>query len=136
MPELTGATLLILSGLAVLGALLAGLAAWRNRRALVAARVETAALQRELQLLQQSVSALTAGALGLDRRLDRLAAREQVLAERQETYEIQQAGEQPYSHAIRLVQQGAGVNRLVQELDLSESEASLIVRVHGQRDSA
>lgn len=136
MPELTGATLLILSGLAVLGALLAGLAAWRNRRALVAARAETAALQRELQLLQQSVSALTAGALGLDRRLDRLAAREQVLAERQETYEIQQAGEQPYSHAIRLVQQGAGVNRLVQELDLSESEASLIVRVHGQRDSA
>lgn len=136
MLELPGATLLILSGLAVLGALLAGLAAWRNRRALVAARAETAALQRELQLLQQSVSALTAGALGLDRRLDRLAAREQVLAERQETYEIQQAGEQPYSHAIRLVQQGAGVNRLVQELDLSESEASLIVRVHGQRDSA
>jgi hypothetical protein len=133
MPELSDATILALLGLA---ALLAGLSAWRNRRALDAARAETSALQRELQLLQQSVSGLTAGALGLDRRLDRLAARERVLAERQETYEIQQADEQPYSHAIRLVQQGASVNRLVQELELSESEASLIVRLHGQRDSA
>jgi hypothetical protein len=136
MSELTGMTTLILAGLAILAALLAILLAWRNWRALGAARAETADLQRELTLVQQSVSALTTGALGLDRRLDRLAAREQVLAERQETYEIQQAGEQPYSHAIRLVQQGAGVNRLVQELELSESEASLIVRLHGQRDSA
>lgn len=136
MSELSAAAILVLLGLAVVGVVLAGVSAWRNRRALDAARAETAALQRELELLQQSVSALTAGALGLDRRLDRLAAREQVLAERQETYEIQQADEQPYSHAIRLVQQGAGVNRLVEELELSESEASLIVRLHGQRDSA
>lgn len=136
MPELPGLIALTLAGLAVVAALLAGLSAWGNRRALAAARAEVATLRRELQLLQQSVSGLTAGALGLDRRLERLAAREQVLAERQETYEIQQAGEQPYSHAIRLVQQGAGVNRLVQELDLSESEASLIVRLHGERDSA
>lgn len=136
MSELPATAILVLLGLAVVGVVLAGVSAWRNRRALDAARAETAALQRELELLQQSVSALTAGALGLDRRLDRLAAREQVLAERQETYEIQQADEQPYSHAIRLVQQGAGVNRLVEELELSESEASLIVRLHGQRDSA
>jgi hypothetical protein len=136
MSELSDVAIPVLLGLAALGVVLAGVSAWRNRRALDAARAETAVLQRELQLLQQSVSALTAGALGLDRRLDHLAAREQVLAERQETYEIQQAGEQPYSHAIRLVQQGAGVNRLVQELELSESEASLIVRLHGERDSA
>jgi hypothetical protein len=136
MSELSDVAIPVLLGLAALGVVLAGVSAWRNRRALDAARAEPAVLQRELQLLQQSVSALTAGALGLDRRLDHLAAREQVLAERQETYEIQQAGEQPYSHAIRLVQQGAGVNRLVQELELSESEASLIVRLHGERDSA
>jgi hypothetical protein len=136
MSELPDAVILVLLGLAIVGVLLAGVSAWRDRRALDAARAETASLQRELQLLQQSVSGLTAGAIGLDRRLDRLAAREQVLAERQETYEIQQADEQPYSHAIRLVQQGASVNRLVEELDLSESEASLIVRLHGHRDSA
>lgn len=121
---------------AMVCALLACVLGWRALRALRLEQAAAAELRRELALLQQSVSGLTAGAVGLDRRVQQLAARGQVLAERQETYEIQQAEAQPYSHAIRLVQQGAGVNRLVQELELSESEASLIVRLHGQRDSA
>ena len=93
-------------------------------------------LQQQIDLVRQSISGLTAGAVGVDRRMRQLAAREKVLSERQETYEIQQADEQPYGHAIRLVQQGAGAHRLVQELELSESEAELIVRLHGQRDTA
>ena len=72
----------------------------------------------------------------MDRRVHRLEQREKALSERQESFEIQQADEQPYGQAIRLVQQGAGVRRLVDELDLSESEADLIVRLHGQRDTA
>jgi biopolymer transport protein ExbB/TolQ len=93
-------------------------------------------LQQELELVRQSISGLTAGAVGVDRRMQKLEVREKVLSERQETYENQQSDDQPYGHAIRLVQQGAGVGRLVDELDLSESEAQLIVRLHGQRDSA
>ena len=117
-----------------------GILAWAggasaNRR-LAAQRERADRLQRELELVRQSLSGLTAGAVGVDRRMQRLEAREKVLSERQETYENQQSDEQPYGHAIRLVQQGAGVGRLVEELDLSESEAQLIVRLHGQRDSA
>lgn len=93
-------------------------------------------LERELELVRQSISGLTAGAVGMDRRMKRLETREKVLSERQETYEIQQSDDQPYSQAIRLVQQGAASGRLVDELGLSESEADLIVRLHGQRDSA
>lgn len=93
-------------------------------------------LQQQIDLVRQSISGLTAGAVGVDRRMRQLAAREKVLSQRQETYEIQQGDEQPYGHAIRLVQQGAGAHRLVQELELSESEAELIVRLHGQRDTA
>ena len=93
-------------------------------------------LQRQLELVRQSISGLTAGAVGMDRRMQQLEAREKVLSERQETYEIQQLDDQPYSHAIRLVPQGAGVTRLVEELELSESEADLIVRLHGHRESA
>lgn len=93
-------------------------------------------LDRQLELLRQSISGLTAGAVGMDRRMQRLEVRERALSERQETYEIQQADDQPYGQAIRLVQQGASANRLVDELDLSESEAELIVRMHGRRDSA
>ena len=121
-------------------ALLLGLVAWvgaasLNRR-LAQQVARSAELQQQLDLVRQSISGLTAGAVGMDRRMKCLEVREKALSERQETYEIQQVDDQPYGHAIRLVQQGAGVNRLIQELDLSESEADLIVRLHGQRHSA
>jgi hypothetical protein len=110
-------------------------AASANRR-LSEHAAHTKQLRQELELVRQSISGLTAGAVGMDRRMQQLEVREKVLSERQETYEIQQSDEQPYGRAIRLVQQGAGVGRLVDELDLAESEAQLIVRLHGQRDSA
>ena len=116
--------------------ILAGAAGVSANRRLAAQLARADRLQRELELVRQSISGLTAGAVGMDRRMQRLEVREKVLSERQETYENQQADEQPYGHAIRLVQQGAGVGRLVEELDLGESEAQLIVRLHGQRDSA
>ena len=121
-------------------ALFFGVVAWSglvsaNRR-LHAEHERVKRLHQELELVRQSISGLTAGAVGMDRRMRGLEAREKELSERQETYEIQQSDEQPYGHAIRLVQQGASVRRLVDELDLSESEADLIVRLHGQRDSA
>ena len=108
----------------------------RNNRRLAAERARGDELQQQLELARQSIRGLTTGAVGVDRRVGKLEARERLLSERQETYEIQQSDEQPYGHAIRLVQQGAGVGRLVQELELSESEADLIVRLHGERDSA
>ncbi|MCW9078552.1 MAG: DUF2802 domain-containing protein [Gammaproteobacteria bacterium] len=129
-----------LSLLIAIPALFFGLVAWvgaasANMR-LSEAQKRAAQLQQELELVRQSISGLTAGAVGMDQRMLRLEAREKALSERQETYENQQSDEQPYGHAIRLVQQGAGVGRLIDELDLSESEADLIVRLHGQRESA
>jgi hypothetical protein len=131
---------LVLASIALLSALLAwfGVAGVNRRLAaeLQANRERHERLERQLSLLQQSISGLTAGAVGVDRRMSKLEAREKALTERQETYENQRHDEQPYGHAIRLVHQGAGVHRLVDELDLSESEASLIVRLHGHRDTA
>ncbi|HPE81657.1 MAG: DUF2802 domain-containing protein [Chromatiaceae bacterium] len=127
---------LLFSLTAAVLALLAWVAVAILNRRLRDARDQNSELQQQIDLVRQSISGLTAGAVGVDRRMRQLAAREKVLSERQETYEIQQADEQPYGHAIRLVQQGAGAHRLVQELELSESEAELIVRLHGQRDTA
>ncbi len=129
-----------LSLLIAIPALFFGLVAWvgaasANMR-LSEAHKRAAQLKQELELVRQSISGLTAGAVGVDQRMLRLETREKALSERQETYENQQSDEQPYGHAIRLVQQGAGVGRLIDELDLSESEADLIVRLHGQRESA
>jgi len=93
-------------------------------------------LEQQLLLQQQSITGLTAGAIGMDRRVRRTEATERMISDRQEVIENQQAAEQPYSHAIRLVQQGATSARLMEELGLSESEATLLVRLHGLRDSA
>ena len=128
--------LLLLAAVTFLFGILGWIGATIANKRLSEQATQTKKLQQELKLVRQSISGLTAGTVGIDRRMQRLEVREKVLSERQETYEIQQSDEQPYGHAIRLVQQGAGVRRLVDELDLSESEAQLIVRLHGQRDSA
>ena len=127
---------LLLTVPAVLLALVGWIVARRLCRHLEAAKSRIDHLEQQLELIRQSISGLTAGAVGMDRRVHRLEKREKALSERQENFEIQQADEQPYGQAIRLVQQGAGVGRLVNEPDLSESEADLIVRLHGHRDSA
>ncbi len=127
---------LALAAFALLLAVVAWVSAVRSSKRLQHSEARAADLQTQLELVRQSITGLTAGAVGMDRKLQQLAARERVLSERQETYENQQVDDQPYSHAIRLVQQGASVSRLVEELELSESEAELIVRLHGHRDSA
>lgn len=89
------------------------------------------ALELASAMNQQSIQGLTSGAVGVDNRLRRMEAQEKLLTERQDTIENQQVEEQPYGNAIRLVQQGASKERLIDELELSESEADLIVRLHG-----
>ncbi len=101
----------------------------RRQQARLQARIDEFA--RQFRLQTQSISGLTAGAIGVDRRLRDVEARAQQLVDRQTLFENRQADERPYDHAIRMVQQGAGVRRLVEELELSESEADLIVRMHG-----
>lgn len=134
MPEFDPALLLTIPLLLLgFGVLMAFAGIYRQ---LEIQRTRAEELHQQIELVRQSISGLTAGAVGMDRRMQQLEARERLLSERQETFEIQQADEQPYGQAIRLVQQGAGVGRLIQELDLSESEAELIVRMHGHRDIA
>lgn len=105
----------------------------RRQRDMVA-RLET--LSQKLDIFQQSLHALTASAAGADKRMFRLEAQEKRLSERQETIENQRLSEQPYAQAIHLVQQGAGVRRLMEELQLSQSEAELIFRLHGLQNDA
>lgn len=134
MSEFTIAAV-VLAGVAMLVAAAAMVAARRalGSQAILSQRL--GALEQQYLLQQQSISGLTAGAVGMDRRLRRAEAADKIISDRQESIENQQAAEQPYGHAIRLVQQGAGARRLMEELGLSESEASLLVRLHGLRET-
>jgi hypothetical protein len=124
-----------------------GLALWiYGRFHLLQTRLELDAAQKRLQSLEQAHTGLSAAAndadrrLGnMERRLGNMEAREaqiEQLTARQEDLENQQEHDHPYAHAIRLVRQGASARRLIDELYLSESEANLIVRLHGTAHSA
>ena len=127
-----------LIGFAMSGSLVAALLAlYLTQKRQFASLTRLLAMREHCQKLQeQSISGLTAGSAGIDRRLTRLEAAETVLSERQDAFESQQAAERPYQQAIRLVRDGATSRRLVEELELSESEADLIVRLHGSASAA
>lgn len=108
---------------------------WQVHREATLAGLLALGEQRQ-RLQEQSLSGLTAASAGVDRRLARLEAKGAALSERQDAVESQQAEERPYQHAIRLVRQGASAQRLIEELQLSESEAELIVRLHGAAPAA
>jgi len=97
-----------------------------------ALNIKVTQLESRLGSQQVSINGLTAGAVGVDNRLRKMQDRESAIEHRQESMEnIQSQGESPFGEAIRLVQQGASEQRLMDELGLSQSEASLIAMIHG-----
>lgn len=89
--------------------------------------------QAEVEALRQLVSALRFNATGLDHRVEKLEQQGRDLEERQENIESRRQGEPPYAVAIRMAREGAGAERLVQELGLSEGAAELILQMHGRK---
>lgn len=90
-------------------------------------------LEQHVKWHAQSISGLTAGTIGVDKRLRSLQQSEKELAQRQDSFEAQNLPDMPYEQAIRSVQQGADVDQLIDEYGLSESEASLIFQLHGTK---
>jgi len=88
-------------------------------------------LQRELEILKQTVGALCSSAVGVDRRVNRVERHSRDLAERQDNIESLHQPDPPYAEAIRMVKAGADADRLVKELGLSKGAADLILMIHG-----
>jgi hypothetical protein len=98
---------------------------------------ELVSLRRELRTLTSNLSAQCVSSGGMNLRLNRLEGGLRQFQEQLERREVEQRlTEQPYGEAIHLVHQGAGAQRLVDELGLSRTEADLIHRVHGIRAAA
>ena len=92
-------------------------------------------LQRELEILKQTVSALCSSAVGVDRRVNRIERHSRDLAERQDNIESLHQPDPPYAEAIRMVKEGADAGRLVRELGLNEGAADLILMIHGMNSN-
>lgn len=83
-----------------------------------------------LRRLHGDVHALCAGAINLGNYMTSLEQRLRRMTERQDQLELRDPVQQTYTHAIRMVQQGAEVNDLVKQCGLAQGEAELLLRVH------
>lgn len=93
------------------------------------AQEQDAALHR----LQSDVHALCAGAINISNHMTTLEQKIRRLSERHNQLELRDPMQQTYDHAIRLAQQGAGVNDLVERCGLTRGEAELLLRIHRVR---
>jgi hypothetical protein len=81
---------------------------------------------------QQSLRALSRAALSMDAKLHELNRR--VMEQQQHIVQLtqNQDSSRSYGEAIQMVRKGATAARLVSELNLSKTEAELLVMLHGQ----
>lgn len=83
-----------------------------------------------MRRLQSDVHALCSGAINTSNHLTAIEQKMRRLTERQDQFELRDPMQQAYAHAIRLAQQGADVNDLVEHCGLAKGEAELLLRVH------
>jgi hypothetical protein len=90
-------------------------------------------LQTErIRALQNQMAALCEGAVGTDDRILRFEQSLSKIRDHQHTLDLQANSQSGYDHAIRLARKGAGIEQLIDNCNLSDEEAHLISRLHGQ----
>jgi len=87
-------------------------------------------LNQELAKLKSTLNALISSAVGVDRRVNMLEKGKIELQQRQESMEQHNRSDRPYAEAIHRAQQGATANQLMDEFEMSQNEADLIVMLH------
>lgn len=114
-----------------LGTFLLCLGIWRYVHRLGTLRQHT---QLQLDALQKDVRALCTGGAVQGEHITRLEQQLRRLSARHDQAELRSdTGEQPYTYAIRLAQQGADAAQLVTTCPLTREEAELLVRLHGRK---
>lgn len=107
---------------------------WRQAKIIRLQNSRVDELGKQVEQLTTTINVLCASAVGVDRRVVKLERSGRDLVFRQEHIESsQQPGDRPYGEAIEMAQKGARASRLVEELGLSESEAALLVMLHGAK---
>lgn len=103
---------------------------WRQGRRLRGQQREGAALRRELASAQRELAALCTGAVGADARLGRIDQQLLRLLERQERIELRETQYRGYEDAVKLIREGADVERIMGQCRLARAEAELLMRMH------
>lgn len=84
--------------------------------------------------LQNQLSALCEGAAGTDERILRFEQTLAKIRDHQHALDLTANSQPAYDHAIRLARKGANIEQLIDNCNLSNEEAHLISRLHGQQN--
>jgi hypothetical protein len=87
-------------------------------------------LHQELAQLRSDMRALTTSSVGVGGRVLELERRLRRLAQRQEEFDIYESANQPYEHAIAMARKGADVKDIEDMCGVSRNEAELIQMMH------
>jgi hypothetical protein len=85
----------------------------------------------KISSLQNQIAALSAGAVGLDKRVLQFEQALNKMKEHQNTIDVGIAPTHNYEQAIRLARKGMASSQLIDNCNLSSEEAHLISRLHG-----
>lgn len=87
-------------------------------------------LRKEVTQLRSDIRALTTSSVGVGGRVLELERRLRRLAQRQEEFDIYESANQPYEHAIAMARKGADVKEIEDICGVSRNEAELIQMMH------
>ena len=89
---------------------------------------KTIAHNREtIRRMQEDLSAMCKGAIGVGEHLARLEERTRGLIQRQDQLEMQEAPERSFKQAIKMVRNGANLDQLISDCGLARGEAELVM---------
>lgn len=119
---------------ALLALLLALIALWRSRRqAPVAVPVAADGDDARLKRLEHEFTELRRGSQALIKLVRDLKEEQEQLAQRQQQFEFQDPEAKLYNRAVKLLEQGAGLDEIMDACELPRAEAELLMRIHGRR---
>lgn len=89
-------------------------------------------LESRVSAMKNDLSGLCSGAVGVDARVSSTESRVRALISRLEEMEVDDQDDdvKTYQRAIQMAQQGATVDQLVEEFQLTTDEAGLLIRLY------
>lgn len=122
-----------LAALALVMALLAWVAGGRRWRQELQGRDELIAdKEARLARLEQEFAELRRGSQGMVKLIRELRDEVRNLGQKQEQMEVNDPEARLYNRAVKLLQQGAGLEEIMEACELPRAEAELLMRIHGR----
>ncbi|MCG8381569.1 MAG: DUF2802 domain-containing protein [Gammaproteobacteria bacterium] len=89
--------------------------------------------REEIDGLRSQIEVIGSGSVGMGKRLDKLGRDLSWLQEQVQQLSMSREAQVSYDSAIRLAENGAGVEGLMQNCQMTEAEAELVLKMHASR---